>query len=181
MTFWKQFFIWKQFFNWKQFFLKATHHHHLWRLVVILRGRTPRVVSITCSFSIAAILSSPTLSKSNWCHNFFKMFAQKSFLNKFLTTCVSTFWNLFKVSWLNNYHAQCREIVGAELKKQGRTEALAWMYRETEPLGWAERLSKSILIIRLKTHHLMAISSCQSIVLKGMLNSYFSHNNCQWI
>ncbi len=40
-----------------------------------------------------------------------------------------------EVSWLNNYHAKCREIVGAELEKQGRTEALTSMYREREPLA----------------------------------------------
>ncbi|XP_022096569.1 xaa-Pro aminopeptidase 1-like isoform X2 [Acanthaster planci] len=40
-----------------------------------------------------------------------------------------------EISWLNDYHAKCRDIVGAELERQGRLDALAWLHRETQPLG----------------------------------------------
>uniref|UniRef100_A0A667ZCS2 Xaa-Pro aminopeptidase 1 n=2 Tax=Myripristis murdjan TaxID=586833 RepID=A0A667ZCS2_9TELE len=36
--------------------------------------------------------------------------------------------------WVNEYHRRCREVVGAELEKQGRKEALAWLMRETQPI-----------------------------------------------
>lgn len=36
--------------------------------------------------------------------------------------------------WVNNYHKKCREVVGAELERQGRHEALQWLIRETEPI-----------------------------------------------
>uniref|UniRef100_A0A8C3UG58 Xaa-Pro aminopeptidase 1 n=1 Tax=Catharus ustulatus TaxID=91951 RepID=A0A8C3UG58_CATUS len=38
-------------------------------------------------------------------------------------------------NWVNEYHQKCREVVGAELERQGRHEALRWLLRETEPLG----------------------------------------------
>ncbi|XP_017590667.1 PREDICTED: xaa-Pro aminopeptidase 1 isoform X2 [Corvus brachyrhynchos] len=38
-------------------------------------------------------------------------------------------------NWVNEYHQKCREVVGAELERQGRHEALQWLLRETEPLG----------------------------------------------
>ncbi|KAI3352959.1 hypothetical protein L3Q82_019532 [Scortum barcoo] len=36
--------------------------------------------------------------------------------------------------WVNEYHRKCREVVGAELERQGRKEALAWLIRETQPI-----------------------------------------------
>lgn len=36
--------------------------------------------------------------------------------------------------WLNDYHKECRETVGAELECQGRKEALDWLIRETQPI-----------------------------------------------
>uniref|UniRef100_A0A674H1X9 Xaa-Pro aminopeptidase 1 n=1 Tax=Taeniopygia guttata TaxID=59729 RepID=A0A674H1X9_TAEGU len=38
-------------------------------------------------------------------------------------------------NWVNEYHQKCREVVGAELERQGRHEALRWLLRETEPLA----------------------------------------------
>ncbi|XP_071947124.1 xaa-Pro aminopeptidase 1-like isoform X2 [Antedon mediterranea] len=40
-----------------------------------------------------------------------------------------------EVTWLNDYHMRCRNIVGEELERQGRTNALKWLHRETNPLG----------------------------------------------
>lgn len=37
--------------------------------------------------------------------------------------------------WLNNYHEICRDVVGEELQLQGKTEAYAWLMKETTPLG----------------------------------------------
>lgn len=37
--------------------------------------------------------------------------------------------------WLNDYHRQCRETVGAELERQGRKEGLDWLIRETRPIA----------------------------------------------
>ncbi|NXX54305.1 XPP1 aminopeptidase, partial [Scopus umbretta] len=37
-------------------------------------------------------------------------------------------------NWVNDYHQKCREVIGAELERQGRHEALRWLIRETEPL-----------------------------------------------
>ncbi|XP_043970458.1 xaa-Pro aminopeptidase 1 isoform X1 [Gambusia affinis] len=36
--------------------------------------------------------------------------------------------------WVNEYHRRCREVVGAELERQGRMEALQWLVRETQPV-----------------------------------------------
>uniref|UniRef100_A0A7N6AKU4 Xaa-Pro aminopeptidase 1 n=1 Tax=Anabas testudineus TaxID=64144 RepID=A0A7N6AKU4_ANATE len=36
--------------------------------------------------------------------------------------------------WVNDYHRKCREVVGAELERQGRKEALEWLIRETQPI-----------------------------------------------
>uniref|UniRef100_A0A8C5T7Q3 Xaa-Pro aminopeptidase 1 n=1 Tax=Malurus cyaneus samueli TaxID=2593467 RepID=A0A8C5T7Q3_9PASS len=38
-------------------------------------------------------------------------------------------------NWVNEYHQKCREVIGAELERQGRHEALGWLLRETEPLA----------------------------------------------
>ncbi|KAM9326178.1 xaa-Pro aminopeptidase 1 [Gastrophryne carolinensis] len=40
-----------------------------------------------------------------------------------------------EVNWVNDYHKRCREVVGAELRKQGRHEALQWLIRETQPIS----------------------------------------------
>ncbi|KAG8517444.1 Xaa-Pro aminopeptidase 1 [Galemys pyrenaicus] len=37
--------------------------------------------------------------------------------------------------WLNNYHLTCRDVIGKELQKQGRQEALEWLIRETQPVS----------------------------------------------
>lgn len=36
--------------------------------------------------------------------------------------------------WVNDYHRKCREVIGAELERQGRKEALQWLIRETQPI-----------------------------------------------
>uniref|UniRef100_A0A4W6DF69 Xaa-Pro aminopeptidase 1 n=1 Tax=Lates calcarifer TaxID=8187 RepID=A0A4W6DF69_LATCA len=36
--------------------------------------------------------------------------------------------------WVNEYHRKCREVIGAELERQGRKEALEWLIRETQPI-----------------------------------------------
>uniref|UniRef100_A0A3Q3BMN5 X-prolyl aminopeptidase (aminopeptidase P) 1, soluble n=1 Tax=Kryptolebias marmoratus TaxID=37003 RepID=A0A3Q3BMN5_KRYMA len=36
--------------------------------------------------------------------------------------------------WVNEYHRKCREVVGGELERQGRMEALDWLIRETQPI-----------------------------------------------
>ncbi|PAA72729.1 hypothetical protein BOX15_Mlig031213g1, partial [Macrostomum lignano] len=38
------------------------------------------------------------------------------------------------VAWLNNYHAEVRQVVGDELKKRGFAETYEWLVRETEPI-----------------------------------------------
>ncbi|KAK3598180.1 hypothetical protein CHS0354_034092 [Potamilus streckersoni] len=40
-----------------------------------------------------------------------------------------------EIDWVNDYHAKCRDIVGAELKLQDKQEALEWLLRETETIG----------------------------------------------
>ncbi|XKL59824.1 hypothetical protein PGB90_000840 [Kerria lacca] len=40
-----------------------------------------------------------------------------------------------EISYLNEYHAKCREKVGPLLKEQKETEGLAWLMKETEPIG----------------------------------------------
>lgn len=39
-----------------------------------------------------------------------------------------------EVNWVNDYHKKCRDIVGAELEKQGRHSALQWLIKETQPI-----------------------------------------------
>ncbi|XP_075071823.1 xaa-Pro aminopeptidase 1 isoform X2 [Mixophyes fleayi] len=39
-----------------------------------------------------------------------------------------------EVDWVNEYHRTCRDITGAELKKQGRHDALQWLIKETQPI-----------------------------------------------
>nr|XP_033798041.1 xaa-Pro aminopeptidase 1 isoform X1 [Geotrypetes seraphini]XP_033798043.1 xaa-Pro aminopeptidase 1 isoform X1 [Geotrypetes seraphini]XP_033798045.1 xaa-Pro aminopeptidase 1 isoform X1 [Geotrypetes seraphini]XP_033798046.1 xaa-Pro aminopeptidase 1 isoform X1 [Geotrypetes seraphini]XP_033798047.1 xaa-Pro aminopeptidase 1 isoform X1 [Geotrypetes seraphini]XP_033798048.1 xaa-Pro aminopeptidase 1 isoform X1 [Geotrypetes seraphini]XP_033798049.1 xaa-Pro aminopeptidase 1 isoform X1 [Geotrypetes s len=40
--------------------------------------------------------------------------------------------------WVNSYHQKCQEVVGSELEKQGRLEALQWLIRETQPVSNAQ-------------------------------------------
>ncbi|XP_072027401.1 xaa-Pro aminopeptidase 1-like isoform X4 [Amphiura filiformis] len=40
-----------------------------------------------------------------------------------------------EISWINDYHVKCREIVGKELERQGRHEALKWLIKESQMLG----------------------------------------------
>ncbi|XP_012873055.1 PREDICTED: xaa-Pro aminopeptidase 1 [Dipodomys ordii] len=40
-----------------------------------------------------------------------------------------------ELDWLNNYHQTCRDVIGKELQKQGRQEALEWLIRETQPIS----------------------------------------------
>jgi len=40
-----------------------------------------------------------------------------------------------ELDWLNNYHQLCRDRVGTLLRQMGRTEALDWLIRETQPIG----------------------------------------------
>ncbi|XP_030058638.1 LOW QUALITY PROTEIN: xaa-Pro aminopeptidase 1-like [Microcaecilia unicolor] len=39
--------------------------------------------------------------------------------------------------WVNSYHQKCRDVVGPELEKQGRLDALQWLVRETQPIAKA--------------------------------------------
>lgn len=39
-----------------------------------------------------------------------------------------------EIEWIDQYHQQCRDIVGKELEQQGRTRALQWLIKETEPM-----------------------------------------------
>lgn len=40
-----------------------------------------------------------------------------------------------ELEWLNTYHQTCRDRVGPLLQQMGRTEALEWLVRETQPIG----------------------------------------------
>lgn len=40
-----------------------------------------------------------------------------------------------EVDWVNDYHKKCREVTGVELERQGRSEALQWLIRETQPIS----------------------------------------------
>lgn len=40
-----------------------------------------------------------------------------------------------EIDWLNDYHTICREVVGAELQRQGKKEAYEYLLRETELIG----------------------------------------------
>lgn len=40
-----------------------------------------------------------------------------------------------EIDWLNNYHEKCRELVGAELKRQGKKEALEYLLKECQMIG----------------------------------------------
>lgn len=40
-----------------------------------------------------------------------------------------------EIKWINQYHQQCRDIVGRELEKQGLSRALQWLLKETQPIN----------------------------------------------
>lgn len=40
-----------------------------------------------------------------------------------------------EIKYLNDYHEQCKRVVGPILKEQGHTEALNWLNRETQPVS----------------------------------------------
>ncbi|KAG7154775.1 Xaa-Pro aminopeptidase 1-like 2 [Homarus americanus] len=46
-----------------------------------------------------------------------------------------TFKTVTLISWLNDYHAECREKVGKLLLQEGHKDAYDWLVRETEPIG----------------------------------------------
>ena len=39
-----------------------------------------------------------------------------------------------QICWLNEYHENCRKIVGEEMKTQGKSDVYDWLMRETEPI-----------------------------------------------
>jgi len=41
---------------------------------------------------------------------------------------------ILQLSWINNYHKRCRDVIGPELEQSGRQDALSWLQRETEPI-----------------------------------------------
>jgi len=55
--------------------------------------------------------------------------------NMLSSSVVDTIFFYLQIRHLNEYHARCREIIGPLLKKMGHSEALEWLYRETEPFG----------------------------------------------
>lgn len=42
---------------------------------------------------------------------------------------------VLQIDWLNNYHSQVRDTVGAYLLENGKNAVYRWLLRETEPLG----------------------------------------------
>lgn len=40
-----------------------------------------------------------------------------------------------EVTYINNYHSQCRDKVAPLLQEMNKKEALNWLLRETEPVG----------------------------------------------
>ena len=40
-----------------------------------------------------------------------------------------------EITWLNDYHLKCRDVVGKAMLDQGKKELYQWLLRETEPLG----------------------------------------------
>lgn len=39
-----------------------------------------------------------------------------------------------QIDWLNAYHKECLEKIGAELKKQGKNNIYKWLEEKTTPL-----------------------------------------------
>lgn len=40
-----------------------------------------------------------------------------------------------EIKWLDNYHAKVRDLVGSELKTQGKLDVYQWLLKNTEPIG----------------------------------------------
>ncbi|XP_022902257.1 xaa-Pro aminopeptidase ApepP [Onthophagus taurus] len=40
-----------------------------------------------------------------------------------------------EIKHLNSYHQRCRDVLGPLLKQQGQTEAVEWLWKETEPIN----------------------------------------------
>lgn len=40
-----------------------------------------------------------------------------------------------EIEWINSYHDTVREVVGQELEKQGKKQALKWLLKETQSIG----------------------------------------------
>ncbi|CAL1274817.1 unnamed protein product [Larinioides sclopetarius] len=40
-----------------------------------------------------------------------------------------------EIKWINDYHVNCKEVIGKILEEEGKTEALQWLLKETQPLG----------------------------------------------
>jgi len=51
-----------------------------------------------------------------------------------VSSWVDSHFTVLQRDWVNEYHRKCREVVGAELERQGRKEALEWLVRETQPI-----------------------------------------------
>lgn len=41
---------------------------------------------------------------------------------------------LLQKTWLNEFHAKCREVTGEALKAQGKVETYNWLLKETQPI-----------------------------------------------
>jgi hypothetical protein len=41
---------------------------------------------------------------------------------------------MFQLLWLNDYHANVREIIGEEMLQQGLNDVYEWLLRKTEPI-----------------------------------------------
>lgn len=39
-----------------------------------------------------------------------------------------------QIDWLNDYHKECLDKIGAELKKQGKNNIYKWLEEKTTPL-----------------------------------------------
>jgi len=39
-----------------------------------------------------------------------------------------------EIKWLNDYHEMCFSIIGEELKRANKPDALAWLREQTRPL-----------------------------------------------
>ena len=48
-------------------------------------------------------------------------------------TKVNSCFVVLQLAWINDYHKKCRDVIGPELEKSGRQDALSWLLRETEP------------------------------------------------
>ena len=53
----------------------------------------------------------------------------------FLEIAHSRIHTHLQISWINDYHTQCREVVGAVLLEEGLQTAHQWLVKETQLLG----------------------------------------------